>query len=54
MNTRKIFLFTEVFPLLYLEFGIEVHRNKWLDRLIDVHKKNGEIISISTLSKKKF
>jgi hypothetical protein len=58
-NARTMWIFEphvaeQIFEDYVQEFGVEVHRNEWLERLIGVQKMNDEIISISTLSGKKF
>jgi hypothetical protein len=44
----------QIFEDYVKEFEIEVKRDEWLDRLNGVKKKDGKIISISTLSGKSF
>lgn len=44
----------EVYNEWIKELGLEVYRDEWLDRTKGVEVENGEIVSITTLSGKKF
>ncbi len=44
----------KVFTDYVTEYGIEVHRDEWLDRAAGVKKGNGRIISITTLSNRTY
>lgn len=58
-NFRTMWIFEphvaeEVYNEWVKEIGLEVYRNEWLDREKGVELKDGQIVSIQTLSGKKF